>query len=187
MKIGIISDTHGGVETWRAVFSRYFCDADLIIHAGDVLYHGPRNAIPAEYNPRELAEELNRCPVPIVIACGNCDAEVDGMVLKMPVEAPYAHVVVDGLRIVVNHGHHLDDVSKWDVAKALHAKILITGHSHLAALVKQDGIIWLNPGSPGQALSKREDKIGTIGIIADGRAMILSVDTGDVLAVEDIR
>ena len=70
MKIGIVSDTHGCVHTWRRVFS-FLQDADLILHAGDVLYHGPRNTIPAEYQPAELVKELNSCPVPLVFAAGN--------------------------------------------------------------------------------------------------------------------
>lgn len=184
MKIGIISDTHGCVETWREVYSRYFADADLIIHAGDVLYHGPRNTIPAEYNPKALAEELNACPVPIIAACGNCDAEVDGMVLAFPVQAPYAYVFADGRRIVVDHGHHLDDSSKWETAKRMKAAVLITGHTHLAGLEKRDGIIWLNPGSPG--MTKRQDGRGTVARITGDRVEILDVKTGEILSQEDL-
>jgi uncharacterized protein len=185
MKFGIISDTHGCVKTWRKIYSRYFSDADLILHAGDILYHGPRNAIPAEYDPKGLAEELNRCPLPIIAACGNCDAEGDAMVLNTPVQAPYAYVFADGRRIVINHGHHLDGNAKWEAAKQLKATVLITGHTHVAALEKRDGVVWLNPGSPVKAMSKDEDKRGTIGIIDDGRATIIDVSTGEVLAAED--
>jgi len=184
MKIGIVSDTHGCAATWREVYSRYFADAELIIHAGDVLYHGPRNAIPAEYDPKSLAEELNACPVPLIIACGNCDAEVDSLVLDTPVQAPYAYILRDNLRIIVNHGQHLDDVTKWEMARRMKAGLIITGHTHTAALEKRDGIIWLNPGSP--AMSKREDKRGTVGIIDDGRVMILDAGTGEVVIAEYI-
>jgi len=184
MKIGIISDTHGCVETWREVYSRYFSNADLILHAGDVLYHGPRNAIPAEYDPKTLAEELNRCQVPIIVACGNCDAEVDAMVLNMPIQAPYAYVFADGRRIVITHGHHLDQTAKWETAKQLKAAVLITGHTHEAALEKRDGVIWLNPGSP--AMTKRPDGRGTIAWIKGGKAEILDVKTGEVLLQEEL-
>jgi uncharacterized protein len=184
MKIGIISDTHGCVATWREVYSRYFSDADLILHAGDVLYHGPRNAIPAEYDPKSLAEELNRCPVPIIAACGNCDAEVDAMVLDMPVQAPYAYVFADGRRIVINHGHNFDDAAKWTTAERMKAAVLITGHTHVAVLEKRDGIIWLNPGSP--AMTKRPDGRGTIARIIGDRAEILDVKTGEVLLQEEL-
>jgi hypothetical protein len=184
MKIGIISDTHGCLDTWRLVFDRYFRDADLIIHAGDVLYHGPRNAIPAEYNPKELAEELNKCPVPLVIACGNCDAEVDGMVLAMPVQAPYAYVMADGRRIVVNHGHNLSEDQKWETAKRMKAAVLVTGHTHVAALEKRDGVVWVNPGAA--AMTKREDKRGTVARIIDGRVEIIDINSDEILATEEL-
>ena len=77
MKIGIISDTHGHEDAWQKAFDKHFKDADLILHAGDVLYHGPRNPMKADYNPAGLAEKINHSPIPVVIARGNCDASVD--------------------------------------------------------------------------------------------------------------
>lgn len=186
MKIGIISDTHGCSATWRQVYSRYFHDADLILHAGDVLYHGPRNAIPGEYDPQDLAEELNRCPVPMVTAAGNCDAEVDGMVLDLPVQSPYAHVFVEGMRILVNHGHRLDEAAQSQMAAKLKIKIFVTGHTHIARLEKRDGIIFLNPGAPAAAMSKRPDGCGTVAWILDNKVEILNVSTGKVLAGEEL-
>lgn len=184
MKIGVISDTHGCVATWREVYARYFHNADLIIHAGDILYHGPRNLIPEEYNPAELAQELNHCSIPMVVAAGNCDAEVDSMVLNMPVQAPFAYALVDGLRIIVNHGHKLEDSEKWKVANRMKVQLMITGHTHLCGMEKKDGMVWLNPGSP--SMSKREDKKGTIAIIDGRRVKILEVKTGEVLAEEEL-
>lgn len=182
MKIGIISDTHGCLETWEKVFNAYFQDADLIIHAGDVLYHGPRNDIPAEYNPKHLAETINNCPVPIVTACGNCDAEVDGMVLKLPVQSPYSYLMLNGLRIVVTHGHNLTNEAKQELAQRLKANIFITGHTHVAALEKLNEIIYLNPGSPG--MSKRPDGRGTIAWINHNKVEILEIATGQPLRSE---
>lgn len=186
MKIGVISDTHGCPDTWRKVFERYFRDADLIIHAGDVLYHGPRNAIPAEYDPKALAEELNRCPVPILAARGNCDAEVDDMVLDVPVQAPYVYAMLEGLGVVVNHGHTLDETAMVRLARKMKAGLLVFGHSHVPHLVKRDGVVLLNPGAPAQSMSKRSDKRGTIGVINGGAVQILAVDNGDVLAREEL-
>ncbi len=184
MRIGVVSDTHGCLETWRKIFNKYFADCDFIIHAGDVLYHGPRNIIPAEYNPRELAGELNACPLPLVIAAGNCDAEVDGLVLNMPVQAPYAYVFAAGRRIIVNHGQHLDEAGRWATAQKLGAAVLITGHSHLPELAKRDGIILLNPGSP--AMSKRPDGHGTVARIAAGKIEIIDIVTDAVIAAEEL-
>lgn len=184
MKIGIVSDTHGYVDTWKQLFSRYFADADLIIHAGDVLYHGPRNKIPGEYDPMALAEEINNCRVPVIIACGNCDAEIDSMVIEFPVQAPYAYLVVNGLRIVVNHGHHLDDHSQYEMAVRMKAGLFITGHTHLARLEKRGNIVLLNPGSP--AMSKRDDKRGTIALLQDNCLEILAVNSGEILARQQL-
>ncbi len=184
MKIGVVSDTHGCVETWRTIYRRYFADCDLIIHAGDVLYHGPRNPIPAEYNPKELSEELNACPVPVVVAAGNCDAEVDGMVLAMPVQAPYAYVFADGRRIVVHHGQSLDEAGRWAMAERLGAAVLVTGHTHVAELAKRDGRVLLNPGSP--AMSKSPDRHGTVARIDGGIIEIIDIVTDEVIAREEL-
>jgi len=186
MKIGVISDTHGCVATWREVFRRYFADCDLIIHAGDVLYHGPRNKIPAEYDPAALAAELNACPLPIVAAAGNCDAAVDGMVLAMPVQAPYAYVFAEGRRIVVNHGHTLDEAGRWAAARRMGAAVLVSGHSHVPELFKRDGVVLLNPGAPSAAMSKRPDGHGTVARIDAGKIEIIDIVTDAVIAAEDL-
>ena len=90
MKIGIISDTHGHEMAWAHACERFFKGADLIVHAGDVLYHGPRNPMKADYNPAGLVARINSCPVPVVIAKGNCDSSVDASCIELPIEAPYA-------------------------------------------------------------------------------------------------
>ena len=105
MKIGIISDTHGSAGCWAMVYNNFFCKTDLIFHAGDVLYHGPRNRMTDDYRPSKLAEAITQCPVPIIASRGNCDSEVDAAVLGIPLAAPYAFAFVNGKRIVVTHGH----------------------------------------------------------------------------------
>ncbi|MEN6413679.1 MAG: phosphodiesterase [Veillonellales bacterium] len=185
MKIGIISDTHGCSLTWKKIFDRYLADADLIIHAGDVLYHGPRNAIPAEYDPKGLAESLNACPVPIIIAAGNCDAEVDSMVLHIPIQSPYAYVFADGLRILVNHGHKLNDQEKLDSATGYKVNLFISGHTHIAALNTQNDITLLNPGSP--CMSKSKDGHGTIAVLADLQLTIFDIETGESLVSQKLK
>lgn len=178
MKIGVVSDTHGCIETWRKIYENYLADADLIIHAGDVLYHGPRNAIPSEYNPKDLAVELNNCPTPIIIAQGNCDAEVDGMVLDIPITKS-SLVHYGGLRIYVQHGHDLEQNTMLALAKRYKLDIFITGHTHIPVLDNIEGCIFLNPGS--QAMSKREDKLGTFAIIREHEIAVLEVNSGNRL------
>ena len=182
MKIGIISDTHGCARTWEKVYNSYFMGCELIIHAGDILYHGPRNDIPAEYNPKQLTEMLNDCSIPMIVAAGNCDADVDGMVLTMPIQSPYAYIMIEGVPIVVNHGHNLTEQTKQEMAVKFKAALFITGHTHVALLEKHNGIIYLNPGSP--AMSKRADKRGTIARLIDHVVEVLDVETGKVLMSE---
>ena len=180
MKIGIISDTHGSEQRWALVYEKFFKDTDLILHAGDVLYHGPRNPVLDDYNPPKLAERLNACPVPILIAKGNCDSEVDASVLELPVESPYVYVMADGLRIAVTHGHTVEsDGEKDAMAKHIKADLFISGHIHTNVLEKRGATWFLNPGSP--SLSKREDKKSTVAVLKDRWLAIYDIDTDEVL------
>ena len=184
MKIGIISDTHGCARTWEKVYNRYFMGCELIIHAGDILYHGPRNDIPEEYNPKQLVQLLNSSRIPIIVASGNCDADVDGMVLTMPIQSPYAYLMIEGVPIVVNHGHTLTEESMRGMAEKFNAALFITGHTHVAVLEKHNGVIYLNPGSP--AMSKRADKRGTVARLVDHVIEVLDVETGEILMTETL-
>ncbi len=180
MKIGVISDTHGHEKRWAIAYEKFFKDADLILHAGDVLYHGPRNPMLEDYHPAGLVNMINECPVPVVIAKGNCDSEVDQMVLELPIQSPYAYVMMDGTRIVMTHGHTVEtDEEKDAMAKHMKADIFISGHVHTNVLEKRGNTIFLNPGSP--ALSKRRDKRSTVAVIEDGKIEIYDIDNGEVL------
>jgi len=180
MKIGVISDTHGHEMRWALAYEKFFKDADLILHAGDVLYHGPRNPMLEDYHPSGLVQRINDCPIPIVIAKGNCDSEVDQMVLELPIQAPYAYVVENGKRIVMTHGHTVEtDEEKDAMARHLKADIFITGHIHTNVLEKRGNTVFLNPGSP--ALTKRKDKRSTVAVIEDEKIEIFDIDTGEVL------
>ena len=180
MKIGIISDTHGHEMAWVTAFDKHFHDADLIIHAGDVLYHGPRNPMKADYNPAGLVQRINTCPVPVIIAKGNCDSDVDASCLELPILAPYAYVYLDGRRIIVTHGDAvMADEAKDNLAAHLHADIFISGHVHVNVLEKRGQTIFLNPGSA--ALSKREDGRQTAAVLDDAGIRIYDLDTDEVL------
>ena len=184
MKIGVISDTHGHEQRFARAVEKFFGDADLIMHAGDVLYHGPRNPMLEDYNPAKLAERINACEAQVVIARGNCDSDVDQLVLNS--------VFVNGKRIVMTHGTHFtycNDPTKPDWAKmideiarqanTLRADIFITGHIHNNILERHGGSILLNPGSP--ALPNRADKKPTVAVIDDEAIKIFDLDSGDEL------
>lgn len=180
MKIGIISDTHGHEGAWQTAFAKAFHDADMILHAGDVLYHGPRNPMKADYNPAGLVEKINSCPVPVVIAKGNCDSSVDASCLELPIEAPYAYVVCEGLRIIVTHGDAvMTDAEKDKLAAHLKADLFISGHIHTTVLERRGNTVFLNPGSA--ALSKREDGRNTYAVLENGTIKIFDIDTDEVL------
>lgn len=180
MKIGIISDTHGSVTAWEMAYDKFFHDADLILHAGDVLYHGPRNRMQDDYSPAVLSERLNQCSVPILIARGNCDSEVDASVLDVPLTAPYLFTLAGGRRIVVAHGHLAEsDGEKAALANKLRADVFISGHTHIAALWQREGIRFVNPGSP--ALSKRMDGRQTVAQMDEEKIEILDLYTQEVL------
>lgn len=148
MRIGVISDTHGYPDKWSKALNELFFDVELIIHAGDVLYHGPRNPILDGYNPKQLSEEMNKCQIPILIAKGNCDCDVDQMVLNWPILCPYTFFQDGNVRIMTVHGYKEDKPTLIDMAKKYKANIVITGHTHVKVLEKADGIVFLNPGSP---------------------------------------
>ena len=181
MKIGIISDTHGHEGAWQTAFDKQFHDADMILHAGDVCYHGPRNPMKADYNPMGLVEKINNCPVPVIIAKGNCDSSVDASCIELPIEAPYAYVVAEGLRIIVTHGDAvMTDAEKDKLAEHLKADLFISGHIHTTVLEKRGNTVFLNPGSA--ALSKREDGRNTFAVLDKKTISIYDIDTDEVLA-----
>ena len=178
MKIGVISDTHGNVEALRRALA-FFDGADLIVHAGDVLYHPPRLGFLQGYDIPAFAGVLNGLDTPIMIAKGNCDAEVYEELLQMPVQAPYGHVQIDGLRIVVNHGHLLTREQMIETGRRYKADYFISGHTHLPVLEDAGGVVLMNPGSP--AISKLEidgKPIPTVGLITDDGARVISLIDG---------
>ena len=192
MKIGVISDTHGHEQRFAKAVEKFFHDADLIIHAGDVLYHGPRNPMLEDYSPAKLAQRINDSKIPIVIARGNCDSDVDQNVINVPIQAPFAYVYAMNKRIVVTHGTHftycnnpenadwskmIDEISAQ--ANKLQADIFITGHIHNNILERHGNSILLNPGSP--ALQNRSDKRPTVAVITDNKIEILDLNDGTVL------
>ncbi|SEF70386.1 hypothetical protein SAMN05660865_00789 [Caloramator fervidus] len=146
MKIGVISDVHGYPEKLDKALD-YLKDCEVILCTGDVLYHGPRNPILEGYNPLEVANRINNSNIPIIIAQGNCDSEVDAMVLDIPFFSPCVFYEKNGLRILVLHGHDVEDEKLYKLSKFYKANIIITGHTHIRRYENKNGVIYLNPGS----------------------------------------
>jgi len=179
MNLLVISDTHGDFSAWEKLKEKDFFGAASIIHAGDVLYHGPRNDLPAGYHPKKLIEAINSLELPMIIAQGNCEAYVDQMVLNIPLQAPYAFLQIEGKKILVNHGHLLSEEEMKKQAELYKIDFFITGHTHVSVLRKKGRTIFLNPGST--SISKRADKKQTIALIKDQEVVILDLDTEEIL------
>ena len=145
-KIMIASDIHGDAKTAEALLRRFDeSGADRLVILGDILYHGPRNDLPEGYAPKRVIELL--CPYADKLLCvrGNCDTEVDQMVLTFPILADYAYILTDGLRIFVTHGHKYNTQTPPPLAEG---DILLHGHTHILTCEKfGEDNIYLNPGS----------------------------------------
>ena len=145
-KILIASDIHGDAVTAQTLLERYKeSGAEKLVLLGDILYHGPRNDLPSGYAPKRVIELLNGVKDDILAVRGNCDTEVDQMVLSFPILAGYAYLSFDGLRIFATHGHSFNTEKLPPLAKG---DILLHGHTHVPAAESfGDGNIYINPGS----------------------------------------
>lgn len=146
MKWLIASDIHGSAYYCRMLLDAFEREgAERLLLLGDLLYHGPRNDLPRDYAPREVAAMLNAHADSILAVRGNCDAEIDQVVLDFPIMADYALLWEGGRLVFVTHGHlyHLDCLPP------LHAgDVLLHGHTHVPACMTGDkGVVYLNPGS----------------------------------------
>ena len=146
MKWMIASDLHGSAYYCRKMLEAFEREgADRLFLLGDLLYHGPRNDLPREYAPKEVIPLLNGKKEKLLCVRGNCDAEVDQMVLEFPVLADYAVLPVGRRLIYATHGHiyhvkNLPPLAPGDV--------LLHGHTHVPAWTEfGQGNLYLNPGS----------------------------------------
>ncbi|MFZ5640610.1 MAG: phosphodiesterase [Bacillota bacterium] len=176
MRITIMSDTHGS----RTAFQKALEAAgpcDLILHAGDILYHGPRNLLPEGYDPGELAQAINNLDKPFIAAAGNCDAPVDQLMLSVPVQAPYALVYLERMLILVTHGHAAGEEELIGLARQWGVKLLVTGHTHVKRLEKRNGVYLLNPGSC--ALPK--DGSPSVAVLEDFRVHFINIESKETI------
>jgi len=145
MKLMIASDLHGSAYYTRKLLDSYEKEQpDKLILLGDILYHGPRNDLPRDYAPKEVIAMLNPLAHKILCVRGNCEAEVDQMVLDFPVLADYAVLFEQGKTIYVTHGHLF---SEDKPPKLSAGDVLLCGHTHVPKCAEHDGWWYLNPGS----------------------------------------
>ena len=178
MKLMIASDIHGSAYYCKKMVAAYQREhADRLLLLGDILYHGPRNDLPKDYAPKKVIEILNGMKEELLCIRGNCDCEVDQMVLKFPILADYAAFWLGDLMVWATHGHvynmnNLPPFKKGDV--------LLHGHTHIpAAQSFGDGYYYINPGS----LSIPKEGSKNSYMILEGRTFTLkSVEDGSVIS-----
>lgn len=145
MKLMIASDIHGSAYYCEKLLAAYDREkADKLLLLGDILYHGPRNDLPKEYAPKQVIAMLNARKQELLCVRGNCDTEVDQMVLEFPILAEYAILSIGSRMIFATHGHNLNQKTP----PALKAgDILLHGHTHIPAWEQWEDYWYLNPGS----------------------------------------
>lgn len=145
MKIMIASDIHG---------SAYYCaqmlealkreQPDRLLLLGDILYHGPRNDLPRDYAPKSVIEQLNPIRSRILCVRGNCDTEVDQMVLQFPILADYCVLFIGGRAVYACHGHTYNEQKLPPLQPG---DILLNGHTHIPKCTEHESYLYINPGS----------------------------------------
>ena len=145
MKLMIASDIHGSAYYCHKMIEAYKREqADKLLLLGDLLYHGPRNDLPKEYEPKKVIEMLNGIKEDLLCVRGNCDSEVDQMVLEFPIMADYCILYLGGRMIFATHGHKLNQTDKPLLKKG---DILLNGHTHIPKYEDWGDYSYINPGS----------------------------------------
>ena len=166
MKYLIASDLHGSSSSAAFLIDRFNeLNCDKLILLGDILYHGPRNDLPLNYNPKEVIALLNPMAFNIIAINGNCDAEVDQMVLKFQLHKTI-DLTLNNIEFHLEHGHHLDEYDNSRYA-------IIYGHTHIKRIEKIDNNVFLNPGS---ITIPKDGKLGSYMILDDNELSLFDTD-----------
>lgn len=145
MKFLIASDIHGSELYCKKLIEAYKAEnADRLVLLGDILYHGPRNDLPEGYAPKKVIEILNAMKNEILCVRGNCDTEVDQMVLDFPILADYAILTAGSRLVYATHGHNFNENN---LPPLQNGDILLHGHTHVPKCTQHESFVYLNPGS----------------------------------------
>lgn len=181
VKILFFSDAHGSALALQDLKKRIEDEKpDLICFLGDAIYHGPRNAIQSDYAPKAAIELFNSIAEKLIAVRGNCDTEVDQMVLKFPCLESYTTVWADRRRFFLTHGHLFD---AGNLPPLPPGTVIATGHTHIPRLEQADnGRILLNPGSIS---IPKNGSVPSYATYADGRFSLRALMTGSAYAELD--
>ncbi len=145
MKWMIASDIHGSEYYCNQLLEAYRSEgADRLLLLGDILYHGPRNDLPRDYAPKKVITMLNAMKDEILCVRGNCDTEVDQMVLDFPILAEYVLLPVGEKLVFAVHGHNFNEDNLPSIKKG---DVLLHGHTHVPKCVEHEDYVYMNPGS----------------------------------------
>ncbi|MDJ1653056.1 phosphodiesterase [Raoultella sp. Ech2A] len=177
MRLMFASDIHGSLPAAERVLERFAqSGAQWLIILGDVLNHGPRNALPEGYAPAEVAGKLNGAAARIIAVRGNCDSEVDQMLLDFPITAPWQQVLTERCRLFLTHGH-LYRPEKLPPLCA--GDVLVYGHTHIPVAEKRGDIFLFNPGSVS---IPKGGFPASYGLLEGDRLQVLALDDHQVIA-----
>ena len=181
MKLMFASDIHGSLPATEQVLAHFeLSGAKWLILLGDVLNHGPRNALPVGYNPGAVAERFNSIADRIIAVRGNCDSEVDQMLLHFPITAPWQQILMADQRLFVTHGHLYNPDKLPPLAEN---DVLVFGHTHLPLAEKQDEVYLFNPGSVSIPKGGFEP---SYGMLNDGVLSVHALNNAGVIAQVEI-
>ena len=181
MKYLFASDIHGCAISAQKLKDKFLEEkADFLVLCGDILYHGPRNDLPDGYNPKKVIEILNSISDKIIAVRGNCDTEVDQMVLDFPMLCDYTVIVDEGLRIFVTHGHIFNENNPLKISGK---DIIVSGHTHILKAEELNGTAYLNPGS----VSIPKGGNPKTYMIYDNKTFIIKDFSGNIIIEKDVR
>lgn len=181
MKLMFVSDIHGSAYYAKKAVELYSQEnAQKLILLGDILYHGPRNDLPKDYAPKEVFALLNEMKQEILAVRGNCDSEVDQMVLEFPIMADYSTMYLQNRMLFLTHGHLFNEENLPPMQTG---DILMHGHTHLRMAVKRKNYYFINPGSISLP---KGDEIHSYAIYEDGIFTTKDLQ-GNILEKLDVR
>jgi phosphoesterase, MJ0936 family len=177
MKLMFASDIHGSLPATERVLSLFAqSGAHWLILLGDVLNHGPRNALPQGYAPAQVAEYLNPLAAQIIAVRGNCDSEVDQMLLQFPVTAPWQQVLLENHRLFLTHGHLFGPDNLPPLANG---DVLVYGHTHIPVAEKRGEIFLFNPGAVS---IPKGGFVASYGLLDGDKLQVLALNDQQVIA-----
>lgn len=176
MKLMFASDIHGSFSSCSRMLKAFDMEkAEKLFLLGDILYHGPRNDLPAGYAPKEVARLLNERRSVLFCVGGNCDSEVDQTMLDFPISAEYALLFLNERTVFITHGHKYNNETPPLLQKG---DILLHGHTHIQTIETNLDYVYINPGSVS---IPKENNPKSYMIFDDGKFSIKSLDDNSVL------